>query len=261
MGEAKRKRSQTQKFLESHPYCCFCGGNEPATTRDHVPSRQVFARKQRPAGLEVPACKRCNNGTSRYEQVAAMLSRLYPDPVETLEKNEIDHIMNAVNRNQPLLFGELVPSWRQQYDFKQSQHLLPSGTNPINASGPLLNQAIQIFSVKLCLALHYEKTGRIVPNDGGIAVRWFSNHEGFTNQLPEEIFTLFQNQATLQQGKWEVRDQFGYSWAFTTDGTSAAYFAYFRNSFAIVGFVRDDRSSFPSVEGMTVYSPGSFFDC
>lgn len=114
MGEAKLKQSRTQQFLKEHPFCCFCGGNEPATTRDHVPSRQIFTGKLRPQGLEVPACDRCNSGTSRHEQVAAMFSRLYPDPVKRLEKEETQKIIWAVNRNNPLLFGELAPHWIQR---------------------------------------------------------------------------------------------------------------------------------------------------
>ena len=77
MGEAKRKRNQKENFLKQHPWCCFCGGAAPATTVDHIPSRQMFSLRRRPKGLEVPACEVCNQATRLHEQIAAMLGRVY----------------------------------------------------------------------------------------------------------------------------------------------------------------------------------------
>ena len=46
--------------------CVFCG-KSPAKTRDHIPPKGIFPRP-RPQLITVPACARCNRGTSRIEE-------------------------------------------------------------------------------------------------------------------------------------------------------------------------------------------------
>jgi len=72
MGDRARRR---REFLKKHPLCCFCGGTTPATTIDHVPSRQLFNNKGWPEGYEFPACELCNGAARDAEQVVAMLAR------------------------------------------------------------------------------------------------------------------------------------------------------------------------------------------
>jgi hypothetical protein len=51
--------------LDPH-ICVFCGA--PATTRDHVPPRNIFP-EPRPSNLiKVPSCSRCNNGRSLIDE-------------------------------------------------------------------------------------------------------------------------------------------------------------------------------------------------
>ena len=191
-------------FLAEHPMCCFCGGEVPATSIDHVPSRQMFSLRRRPKGLEFPACETCNKATAGHEQVAAMLARVYPDPVSKDEQDEVKRIMRSVKRQQPLLFAELAPSWRQQYDFQRSMGASTSG-GALNAGGPILNRSIKAFGAKLALALHYEETGQIIPADGGVAVRWYTNWDRMHDRIPASIFPLIGGPKTLQQGRLSVR--------------------------------------------------------
>ena len=65
-------RSSVLGFFEKHPFCCYCGGAEKATTIDHVPAKIMFPNKHRPAGLEVPSCSPCNRGTSKFDQMAGV---------------------------------------------------------------------------------------------------------------------------------------------------------------------------------------------
>src|SRR5215470_2871174 len=75
MGEAKRKQTTTRKFLERFPQCCFCGGKNPATTREHMPPKSLFDNSHRPDKLVMPACDECNRDTSTADLVAAVISR------------------------------------------------------------------------------------------------------------------------------------------------------------------------------------------
>lgn len=252
-----RKQRLRADFFQKHPFCCFCGDTKPAETIDHVPSRQMFTLKRRPKGLEVPACHECNQFTKRHEQVAALLARLYPDPKTRGAQNEVQKIMKACFRNVPGLMEELSPSWRQQYDFQEARIQLPGVGGPLNASGPMLNRSIKIFAVKLCLALHYDRFGQVVPVSGGVSVRWYSNFDHITNKIPDDFLNIFGQRATLQQGSWNVSEQFEYSWATPDPARMVAYFAVFRYSFAVAGFVVLDKT-FLGDTSMPLYSPGSW---
>src|SRR3990172_1584845 len=117
MSESRAKRSHKQRFLAENPFCCFCGGNARATTVDHVPSIQMFSLRLRPQGLEVPACRSCNQVTRQHEQVAAILGRVYPDGRTEAERDETTQIMRHVQHNNPGLFDEMLPSARQHTRF------------------------------------------------------------------------------------------------------------------------------------------------
>ena len=117
-------------------------------------------------------------------------------------------------------------------------------------------RSLGLIKCHSCYALHYALTGKIIPPSGGAAVRWFSNYEKYTNKIPEESLRLLQGHGTLRQGKKDVSDQFGYSWAHANDADASIYFAYFRQSFAIIGFVWHDRTRFPDIPNMTIHVPG-----
>src|ERR1700732_1816064 len=48
MGEAKLKKSATQRLVAQYPECCFCGGIRAANTREHMPPKALFDSSHRP---------------------------------------------------------------------------------------------------------------------------------------------------------------------------------------------------------------------
>ncbi len=258
MGEAKRKQRRKEAFLKEHPNCCYCGGMTPASTVDHVPSRQMFTFKRRPKGLEVPACHVCNQVTRQHEQAAAMLGRIYPDGPTEAERDEIRLIMRAVHTNIPGLLEEMRASPEQEACFATARIGMPGARGVLNCSGPLLNRSVQIFGAKLGFAFHYAHTGRIIPPEGGVAVRWYSNYDAVTGGIPPELFQILGEDRTLEQGKWSVGDQFNYTTAIPEDGNMAAYFSTFRRSFAVLSWISEDVAGFDGIENMQIHRPGSF---
>lgn len=64
-----------RKFLQTHRYCCLCGGHKIADTIEHAPPSVFFFKKHAPNAMNwVPACKRCNTGTSHLDAIAAFYS-------------------------------------------------------------------------------------------------------------------------------------------------------------------------------------------
>jgi hypothetical protein len=49
-----------------NPECVYCGG--PATTRDHVPPKAIFAELRLSDLVTVPSCVKCNNEASRFDE-------------------------------------------------------------------------------------------------------------------------------------------------------------------------------------------------
>lgn len=236
MGQAKRRR---MIFLDNHPYCCYCGGNEIATTIDHMPPAIFFHGKHRPKGFEFPACSQCNNGTGKDEQVAAMLSRLDPAADTEQYRPETVKIMGAVRRNHPDLFEEMLPSSSDQRSFSKNHPSFDFGNDaPImKVNGPLVTQSMTTFGRKLTCAVHYYLTAKIIPKNGSIFVRWYSNVEAHEGEIPESFLELLGGPVTLKQGQFSIEDQFVFRTARSSDEKLSAYFAKFRSAYGIAGIV------------------------
>lgn len=250
---ARIKGYNTADFLHQHPYCVFCGGTTAAMTRDHVPSRQLFHNRHWPEGYEFPACEKCNSDTAHEEQVMALLARIYPDGPTADEQAETKRIMEDVAKNYPDLLLELKPTARQVRIFLRERDI-PKDINratsdyPImSLSGPIVAHCAATFARKLFLALHYKHTEHIVPLTGGIAWRWYTNVQALEGEMPDEVVGVLGGKAVVQRANRNLGEQFDYIYGIPPGGKMAAYMATFRFSFAMLGFVSLDTTSFPKV--------------
>ena len=211
MSESRTKRRAHRALREACPWCIYCGGDVAATTIDHVPPLIMFRQRYRPKGLEFPSCRSCNEGTKHGDLVAAMLGRVYPDAKTDKERDEFKKLLRSINNNIPGLLQEMYVGKAGQ---QISLHRVPVHVdgNFLRTDGPLVSSHMQTFATKLGFALFYELTKQIVPKGGGVAARWFSNHEQLEGKFPQTIFDYLLPPKTLRQGKFEVSDQFGYQW-------------------------------------------------
>lgn len=106
MGEARLKKSATAKFIAQFPQCAMCGGQRLSTTREHMPPKALFDNSHRPDKLVIPACHDCNNGTSKADLTASMVSRWnYHSPEQ--ERQDHSRLVNQVRIQAP----ELIKEW------------------------------------------------------------------------------------------------------------------------------------------------------
>ena len=123
--------------------------------------------------------------------------------------------------------------------------------------GPLVHKHMEAFGVKLGFALSYEVTRQIVPPEGGVAVRWFTNVDAYEGKIPATLFDLLLPPDTLRQGKFNVSDQFEYAWRVTEDNSMALIFASFRRAFAVAAVASQRREHLePANEGRRIFAPG-----
>lgn len=255
MGQARINRRAHSAVIDKMPFCIYCGGQEPASTVDHMPPAVCFRWRQRPKGLEFSACKICNEGASYADYVAGLVSRFFEPNNEGKYVEELISMFRSVSTNIPGLLEEMK---KPRGSEKLALNRLPVGVNGgvVNVSGPILSRHIEVFALKLGLALHYEHTKEVLGPEGGIAVRWFSNYELFTGEFPDELKNIFPVPKTLTQGRVQVSDQFEYASIAAEDKTFGAYFASFRLSFSIVAFVAGNRELLHSDSNtIAVYSP------
>jgi hypothetical protein len=149
MGEAKRRRSSTQKFIEQNPSCCFCGGLRGAATREHMPPKSLFDNSHRPDKLVMPACDECNRGTSTADLAVAMISR-WNYHSHAQERTDHTKLAAQIKKQAP----ELVAEWMKldtDDRAKARRHLLKHGVDvPPDAGiatlGPLSIYQLNLFA-------------------------------------------------------------------------------------------------------------------
>jgi hypothetical protein len=156
---------------------------------------------------------------------ASLLARAYPD---ARTPDDLKRLLGGARNNIPGLIEEMVDA----------------GAGLLRVDGPILKKHINVFGAKLGLALHYEAHGSPVPRAGGVQPMFFTNVSALRGELPAGIIELLPTPRTLNQGKWEVGDQFKYSWALTEERRHSVFYATFRQSFAIAAVTALDRSEF-----------------
>jgi hypothetical protein len=137
MGEARANRRAHATVLNAYPWCIYCGGQNPATTVEHMPPRMMFLGKQRPKGLEFPTCNPCNHGTSHADLVASLLGRTFPDPQSQQGQNDVKKLLSAVSNNIPGLLQEMYVGKAGQKIARRSIPKMPVGAAVLRANGPL----------------------------------------------------------------------------------------------------------------------------
>lgn len=179
-----------------------------------------------------------------------MLSWINPDPTTAKGKLEVEERIRAVAHNYPEVIKEMQPSVRQirnavkKYGLKLEVGQSVADLPVLAVNGPLVNAAVENFSRKLFCALYYKHTGRILSSSGGIAVRWFSNIQIEGDEIPRSIAPVLVGFPKLERSRMKLDDQFFYRWGIADTKTVAAFLAFFRRSFAIVGYVNNEAVNF-----------------
>lgn len=104
-----------------------------ATTIEHMPPIQMFEGRQRPAGLEFPACHACNNQTGHSDLVASLLARSFPDSNTAIQRTDMLKILSAVANNVPGLLEEMHIS-RAAEKLTRKHHGIPNDMHPLRSN-------------------------------------------------------------------------------------------------------------------------------
>lgn len=212
MGESKQKLGKTAAFLIDHPWCCLCGGSVPATTVEHAPPRVFFLDRALPTNTHrVPACSRCNNGSSQADQVTALVALTMaihkPSHDEYIMKlakgvannapDAIDLIARGESSDVPLrVEGKVDLYARVEVD----PRLFTNWLNP--------------WAAKQAYALHYLHQGKPIASGAKVVVQWFTNANVIDEQSPDELLQQLRSYGELRQGTKTSRLEYSYKYQF-----------------------------------------------
>lgn len=252
MGEAKRKRSATQKFIEQYPACCFCGGQRPATTREHMPPRSLFDDSHRPDKLVMPACKECNGGTSTADLTVAVISRWNYNSAPQ-ERTDHARLAARVRKQAPELIAEWTKKMGPGERAKALTHLAEYGVPvPPDAGlasiGPLTIRQLNLFAHKAVLALYFEHFRQPLPNAGRLSAYWKTKEDFARDGIPPILLDMLPGYGTVFQGEWNEREIFEYRHAMNTEDGLFGCLARLRRGLFVTGFAVTEAGVLPSNE-------------
>lgn len=112
----------------------------------------------------------------------------------------------------------------------------------ITLTDPRIQSAVLNFGVKLGLALYYKHAGQVLPTEGAVSVRWYSNLQVDNDAIPRELADVMPLFPKLERARTMLSDQFFYRIGVVEEKTMATFLAMFRTAFALVGFASVDAS-------------------
>jgi hypothetical protein len=251
---SRRDRKAIRAALLAKP-CIYCGGGQPATTTDHMPSRSLFNDAVWPEGFEFPACASCQKKSRYAETMIGFLAGIYSDPADPPSREESRRRIIGLRRNYPRVFANLLPSREKLARFLRD-HGPP--TDPVSGEPshrllsldhPEVHDAVNLFGTKLACALHYHETGMIVPRSGAVDIRWYSNMQLVDGAVPDAVIKINgMGHRRLARARRELNRQFTYGAVITETKDAGIYIATFRRSFALQMVVVCDRDAYPDLD-------------
>lgn len=245
-----------QRFFETHPTCCFCGGEQAAVQIDHIPARHLFRNRNWPEGYEFPACADCNKASSIDELVMGWIVRIQLSDLTPEDEAEMSAALEKLHARRPEWVAQMKEFSRVETRRALREHGL-SGLNRgrdevymVSVPEPFAD-AMNRYGAKLGRALYYRHTGRIIPEGGHVSVKALTNTQFMSAKFPRERFRLLDVVPAVSRGKRDLSDQFAYRYAAPSDSLGAAFLVQFRESTAMLILVNESREAYEAARART----------
>jgi len=212
VGEAKKKVLSNKIFLDEHPICCLCGGTVAATTIEHAPPKVFFVNKVVPAATHrVPACERCNNGSSGMDQVAALFALTQATVHRDIPETYMDKLMRGVRNNAPTAFAAIANGPAELVPLRVEGKVDDYARMEVDVL--IFNDWLNPWAAKQAYALYYLHTdGDILSPSSRVMVQWVTNAHVVDEQSPDELLRALGNYGDLRQGVRNSELQYSYKW-------------------------------------------------
>lgn len=253
MGEAKRKQSATQRLLARYPYCCFCGGETLATTREHYPPKALFDHSHRPDRLVVPACRPCNDLSRHADLITAIASRWSFSELGEVEAKDHMRLARRLKMQAPEIAAEWLEASSGTMQKRARRHLQQEGVpvayeNGYVTLGPKTLPHLHLFAHKLIVAIHFDQTKQLLTPSAAIFASFKTKEDIAARGLPNELKALLEESKGLCQGTFDTSDQFQYRTGQSADGNLFQFLARLRRGLMMFGFIVVRRELAPEID-------------
>lgn len=212
MADGKRKK---ERFKAEHPWCCFCGGDVPATTIDHIPARTCFRNREYPHGFEFPACDHCQSASRMDEIAFAFWVRALDHNDDNLIDRDFDRLINGLMNNLPDLAPQGIASrqGKRQALRRMGLRMAPGHTldqAPIVNIDTRLHAYIDRYARKIALALYYREQKRIAKSSHRVLATWGQASDPVFINRSQSFYNMTPDRTIGDRPNVDIGDQFRY---------------------------------------------------
>lgn len=238
MGEGKRR---TQRFLEQHPLCCFCGTKD-ATTRDHVPNRACFKDKAGPDGFEFPACDECQAASRLDELAFAFLVQITDHEKENYDQRRLANLLSGVRNNlSDLQINTRLTANEKRRALKALGLPRPKGLPlvelPLVSFDADLRQRVNRYVEKIVLAVFYRHVGKPAPSDAEVFVEWSHTMDRGFDEAVEAFAEITPILDLGKRSNLDFGNRFGVRVNYSEELVAFAALGQFGNGIRFVGLI------------------------
>ncbi|MBS0235341.1 MAG: hypothetical protein JSR99_17875 [Proteobacteria bacterium] len=226
-----------KRFLRENPLCCFCGGLVKSEEPDHQPAKIVFVKKERPEGLELPSCRRCNRLTSIDDCILSFVAQMAGSLRQQVTGVDISFkkAFQTLQTNR----GELLERMQKTGKWTLHQGKIQRA---LDYNQPEINEGLCRIAAKLALGTYYIETGKIARPGTHIETAWGHNQRGNAVELVNNLLGQLPKFYELNQGKkWNTSDSFFLRHLVKTDEVYIA--AIFHQSVALIAYFKEGEAS------------------
>jgi hypothetical protein len=239
MSDAKARKKLQQKFLIEHPRCYFCGGINPAVTIDHVPPQACFPDGYAPQSFESPACKGCNQGSKKQDQIFGLYSLLVDFDESKMRQEE--HIKKILKLKQGIVnnYPEALPETRKAHPVTRIGSVITP--DPVAFALPVssaVQDAIMMMGKKLTHALYYREVGKILSQEHRFYASSYQPQRGGTEKLNSFLTSTLPKETIGQRTNIKkYGDRFKYISGHKTEDDFFVFAAQFGHGVIVWGIV------------------------
>jgi hypothetical protein len=242
------KNTRKRRLFEQFPHCCFCGGLKPATTVDHVPPRACFPDGYAPEGFEFPACNRCNEETSKNDQIFGLFSALMD--FDGSKMNRPEDLKKLLKLRQGL--ANNYPDALPDEEAARPLNRVGSIITPMPAAYAIptriaLKDAVKVMGAKLTHALYFRETGgKSLPSEHRFFSTAYQPQRAGTQHWTELLKTLLPNlMVGARPNIKDYGDRFQYKSGYKEASDFFVYAAQFGRGLILWGIVCGPKTELP----------------
>lgn len=251
---ARTKRAYLRAVWDGK-MCALCGGLRKAESAEHAPPTVLFHGKSRPRGLEVPACERCNSGSSVFDQLVTMVA-MSSDPEAIINPRALSdyqlkiiagtaHNAHLVTKGgSPFIYHSSGPISVLDHDGS------PTHTARAVELDSLVSEGIARWAAKQTLALWYIHTKMIASHRSTINVDILTNAAKPDARF-EAMIAAMGSEMSLGVGAKAKHDEFSYRIVTYPERGIGVVFAQYHGGMAFISVLNDSKSSKLSRRGLT----------